>query len=278
MTLHHDIVRAEGATVAETIGCLHGILGSGANLRSLARRIVAADSRWQVALVDLRGHGRSSLPPPPHTVAACAADVAELVVRLDVPVRAVLGHSFGGKVALELAARGMLDGLRDVVVVDSLPGARPDRRGSETVLAVLDALERMPSVLESREQFLALARATGLAEQVAAWLAMSLRKTASGWSLTFDLGAVRAMLDDYFALDLWPFLEDRPPGAEPRVHVVVGARSPVFSSDDRSRLERLAREGRASADVLDAGHWVHVDDLEGLARVVERRVLSGAMR
>jgi esterase len=42
--------------------------------------------------------------PPPHTVAAAAADVDRLVEHLDFHAAAVLGHSFGGKVALTYAA------------------------------------------------------------------------------------------------------------------------------------------------------------------------------
>ena len=82
---------------------LHGILGSGANWRTFARRFVEAKPTWRAVLVDLRKHGASQDFPAPHTLVACADDLRALeksIGRFD----GVLGHSFGGKVALELVA------------------------------------------------------------------------------------------------------------------------------------------------------------------------------
>src|SRR4051812_4343586 len=115
---------------------LHGILGSGANWRTFARQVVAArNGDWGALLVDLRLHGDSQGFAPPHTLETAARDIVEALPRVadNVPVRAVLGHSFGGKVGMELARQlaaspnGALD---DLIVVDSTPGARPDYRGS----------------------------------------------------------------------------------------------------------------------------------------------------
>jgi 3-oxoadipate enol-lactonase len=49
---------------------------------------------------DLRGFGRTPIPPEPYSH---AADLAELVERLDLGPVAVVGASFGGLVALDLA-------------------------------------------------------------------------------------------------------------------------------------------------------------------------------
>lgn len=68
---------------------------------------------WRFVLVDLRNHGRSAEIEglsPPHDLVNAAKDVAELVTAKgwDWP-DVVLGHSMGGKVALQFAescARG----------------------------------------------------------------------------------------------------------------------------------------------------------------------------
>src|SRR5688500_19013260 len=127
-----SVTASEGASPGRWFVFLHGILGSGANWRTFARQIVAARPEWGALLVDLRLHGESRDLLPPHTLAAAARDVALAVEARGGGVRAVLGHSFGGKVAIALAgelagaANGPLD---DLFVVDSTPGARPDRRG-----------------------------------------------------------------------------------------------------------------------------------------------------
>ena len=54
------------------------------------------------------------------------------------------------------------------------------------------------------------------------------------------------------------------------MHVVLGGRSRAVSTADRARLAALAAATpRVSVDVLPrAGHWLHVDDPNGLLAVV----------
>src|ERR1700679_538748 len=96
----HARVTAPGAEPSRWMLVLHGILGSGANFRSFARRLAAARPDWGFVLVDLRMHGQSQEAPPPHTLAAAAEDLVRLGVELALPIAGVMGHSFGGKVAL----------------------------------------------------------------------------------------------------------------------------------------------------------------------------------
>ena len=77
-------------------------------------------------LVDLRLHGRSEAGTPPHTIAACADDLAALLAEQAAagrPVRAAVGHSFGGKVVVALRGRGA--DLAQTWMLDSSPSARP---------------------------------------------------------------------------------------------------------------------------------------------------------
>ena len=73
---------------------------------------------------------------------ACADDLASLVKRLGVAPRCVIGHSFGGKVALAYGQRNPL-GLRDIWSLDSDPGlTRGDTVSSVT--AVIDGIRSAP--------------------------------------------------------------------------------------------------------------------------------------
>ncbi len=276
------IERIEGADPQAEILFLHGILGRGANLRTLARRFVTACPGWSAVLVDLRGHGASKLSDArgggvgePATLAQCARDVAGVLGRSTRAVRAVLGHSFGGKVALALAHGGhdarVVRGRR-FVVVDSLPGPRATARGSETTLEVLELLASLPGPFPTRQAFIAALNGAGLAQGIAEWLGTSLRKDDDGFRFGIDLGLVRALLDDYFTTDLWPVVAA--PENDAHVHLVIGDRSTVFDDAAREHARALAADarGRVTLDVLPAGHWVHVDAPDALLDVLVRRV------
>lgn len=89
-----------GDRTLPAILCLHGVQGHGARFRRLAEERLAG--RFHVVAPDLRGHGRSAWDPP-WSIPAHVGDVAELAEELSPAV--VLGHSFGGRLVLELAAR-----------------------------------------------------------------------------------------------------------------------------------------------------------------------------
>ncbi len=265
--LSYATVSAPGATPARAAFVLHGILGSKTNWRTLARRITAEDPSWALVLVDLRLHGASQGMAPPHTLAAAARDLDDLAATLPLPVHGVVGHSFGGKVALAFARDRAA--VSHLVVVDSNPGARPDRGGSEASLAALETLSSMGPTWERREDFLAAVLAAGHGRDIAAWLAMNLEHAERGFRLRLDVAAIRTLLDDYFVQDLWDVLESPPPGR--RATVVLGARSPVLDVAELERLERLQARRLLHLDVIaDAGHWVHVDQPDATVDAVVR--------
>jgi pimeloyl-ACP methyl ester carboxylesterase len=234
----------------------HGIYGAGSNWRSIARKLTEQRPEWGVVLVDLRQHGRSENGEPPHTIAACADDLAALFAELG-DVTAVAGHSFGGKVAL--ATRRTL-ALRQTWVLDSSPSARRktldtlDDARDGTVIRVLDFMTRAPRTWPTREAFVRAVVGDGHDEGLARWLAMSLvPQAAGGLVLRFDLDALRAMLADYQACDLWDVLEA--PGGD--VQFLIAEKSSTVNAADRGRL--AAAPPHVHVHYIAAGHWLHID-------------------
>jgi esterase len=259
--VHTAWVRAPSAEPRRVVLFLHGILGSGGNLRGLAQAFVQSELGVAALLVDLRLHGKSRAFAPPHDVHACARDLTVLEQTLPWPVTGVVGHSFGGKVAL--AYHGLRPALTRVVTLDSDPGSRPDRVGSEQTMAVLAMLAQLPKVYARREEFIERVHAEGHSRSVADWLAMNLERGPDGFVLRIDLPGIHALLDSYFSLDLWPILEQ----STAKVDIVIGGRSAVWDQADRARIAALARRQpeRTRVHVLpESGHWVHVDDAAGL--------------
>ena len=249
---------------------LHGIFGTGANWRTLARRWVAARPSWGAILVDLRMHGRSQGFAPPHTVASAAADLERLAATLATPIGGVAGHSFGGKVALELV-RARAGDLDVAVIIDSTPGARvPDEVTPDGALSVLARLAKLPPTFPERRAFDEHMRGAGLSHAVVQWLAMNVEAAPSGgYRLRLDVTAIRALLDDYFARDLWSVVES-PPGRA-RTCLVIGGASTTYDAADRERARRAAaaHPERVRADIVEgAGHWVHVDAPDALLQIL----------
>lgn len=238
---------------------LHGILGSKTNWRTVIRRVAAELPAWGFVLPDLRNHGEAVGLPAPHTLDAVAADLDRLAAHLGLRFDAAVGHSYGAKAALAWTARAGGD-LDHCVLVDGNPGARPDARGAEATVQALDALAELRGDFDTREAFTGALAARGFSQQLAAWMAMNLSPHEGRYRLRTDVAAVRAMLDDYFARDLWPLVES-PPG-HVRVHALVGGRSSSLDAGDRERLAHAADAlpTRVRYRVVeDAGHWVHVD-------------------
>ncbi|WP_434043865.1 MULTISPECIES: alpha/beta fold hydrolase [Sorangium] len=277
---HHALVSAPSTSPARWMLVLHGIFGSGANWRTFVRRLVEAQAAgaaarpWGFILVDLRAHGMSQGPPAPHTIAAAADDLLRLGDRLGLDVRGVMGHSFGGKVALAYLERRP-EGLERGFILDADPSASSAGESGSESPGVLELLRAIPQPIASREAFLEAVQAAGLSRGIAEWLAMNVRREGDGFRVRLDLDVLNALLADYFASDLWHVLEDPPASAgggaeERRIHVVLGGRSASISPASRARFEALAaRAPWVSVHVLPtAGHWLHVDDPEGLFEVI----------
>jgi len=269
---------------------VHGILGSRRNLAGFAERLVEGFPAWQVLLVDLRCHGESAAasvpgaygpdgaggPPPcahraPHSVASSAADILALLASLKLFPEVLVGHSFGGKVVMSMAAQFGAGGAAlprpvHVWVLDALPGAvrgdGPD--AADHPARLVDTLRSLPLPQPSRSDLASRLTGAGFSTGVARWAATNLRPavgTDQGrlvWG--FDLAGIKDMYDSYEADSLWPFLEAPPPGVE--VNFVRAARSEYrWGGGDADAIRAF---GHGVHDLPGAGHWVHAENPDGL--------------
>lgn len=257
----HSTIAADPAAVRGWLLMLHGIYGSGANWRSVARKVTDRRPEWGAVLVDLRMHGDSQDAPPPHTLEAAARDLDAVAGAVPGPVRAVCGHSFGGKVALRYRA-GAADSLLQTWMLDASPSARPGAMDEpdNTVAAVLRMLEELPDRFASRDAFIAEVTARGWPRMLGNWLAMNLEAEGDGMRMRLDTRAMRTLLASYYELDLWPVVEsDEAPG---ELRVVIAGGSSAVSAGDRERLAAIetSSAGRVRAHLFEGlGHWLHVE-------------------
>ncbi|MEE2786325.1 MAG: alpha/beta hydrolase [Myxococcota bacterium] len=246
------------SAMAPTAVLVHGILGSRRNWASTARRLAKRFPQWHFITVDLRGHGDADCGDEPHTVAACADDLLALVDELGRRPSCVIGHSFGGKVALACGQLAPM-GLRFIWSLDSDPGisAAPT---IQSVTQVIDEIRRVPMPQAHRLAVKQHFERAGLSSAIGAWMTTNLRRGEHGFHWTFDLSTIESLLADYRQLDMWPFLDD--PTRTIPVHFMLAGQSTWWSDPVESRLRALAR---SRVVVLpSAGHWLHIDEPDGM--------------
>lgn len=113
---------------------IHGLFGSLENLNVIAKPL---SEHFCITNVDLRNHGLS-----PHSdemdYDAMASDIVELMVTLNIKKAHIVGHSMGGKVAMQLALTHpeLVDKL---VVLDIAPVSYPARHTQ--ILAALNIIK-----------------------------------------------------------------------------------------------------------------------------------------
>lgn len=258
---------------------VHGLFGQGRNWTTVGKQL--AEDGHRVTLVDLPNHGHS-----PWTERLDYVEMAELVAGLltglGEPVTLV-GHSMGGKVAMQLALRRP-ELLRGLVVVDISPSVYPLTGGrtddpDEEASPFAEFIEAMQAVdltaLTRREEADAALAAAVPSDMVRGFLLQSLVRDGAaggggaggrpGWRWRLNLPVLAR---DLAVLREFP---DPPAGAvyDGPVLWVAGANSSYVLDADRPRMEELFPRVRL-VRVKNAGHWVHSEAPEVFTETVRR--------
>ena len=228
----------------------HGLFGSARNWGVIAKRL--SDTR-RVVTVDMRNHGASPWSSEAG-YAAMALDLARVIEghggRAD-----LLGHSMGGKAAMQLAlTRPAL--LRRLVVADIAPVAY-----GHSQQHLIDAMRVIGEDHASRAD--AEAELAGYVDDagVRAFLLQSLDLRERRWRLNLD-----ALEDHMDALVGWPGTPGRFEGP---ALFLTGAESDYVRPEHRGPIREQFPAARF-ARIPGAGHWLHAErprEFEAAVRV-----------
>ncbi|KGE05137.1 alpha/beta fold hydrolase [Pseudohaliea rubra] len=256
-TLHAASVGDDGPPVL----LLHGLFGMGSNLGALARAL--ADS-YRVYSLDLPDHGRSAWTD--------ASDLPRMAEAVHAWMRGgnierahVVGHSLGGKVAMQLALADAA-AVASLVVADIAPVAYAGSH--EAVFAALAAVDA--AAVRSRKEAGEILRRYLEEEGVVQFLLLSLAHEESGaWHWRFNRTGLESNYSAYLAA---PAATGPYPGP---VLFLRGGRSPYVRDAHLAEIRRRFPAARLET-IHDCGHWLHAEEPETFNSLVRGFIDDGA--
>lgn len=231
---------------------LHGLFGSNENLGSIARAL-AAD--FTVHAMDLRNHGRSPHGPEME-YAVLAHDVLETLAAAGIERTSILGHSLGGKVAMELALSRPRH-IERLIVADIAPVTYERRHDRE--LEALHALD-LEQVSSRSDADRALAEAIPN-PAIRQFLLKNLVRTDDGFAWRIPLDTIYRNYADIAAAPASPGPYHGP------TLFIRGGDSDYISADSHSAIRERFPNARIET-IPNAAHWVHVDATEACLELI----------
>lgn len=248
-------VFAKAAGEGRPVVLLHGLFGAGGNLGALSR---ALREQFRVYSLDLPGHGGSAVPTP-FNLPGMAASLTGWMDEQGIDAAGFVGHSLGGKVAMEVAlsAPGRVAAL---VVADIAPVHYPP--GHDDVFAALFAVDAAQCRQREEAQLLLAQHVSD--PGVVQFLLSDLRRDAAGvlrWRL-----ALQALHAAY------PELARAPAGGRSYAGPVLfikGGESNYLKDSQRPVIEALFPAAQVRV-LPGTGHWLHVEKPEVFNGIVQR--------
>lgn len=232
---------------------LHGLMGSADNWLTQAKMLA---SDYKVYTVDQRNHGLS-----PHSddfdYKVMANDIKDFINEHSLKKPIILGHSMGGKAAMNFAISNptMLDRL---IVVDIAPKAYPIHHDS-----IVEGLKAIPiDTLQTRNEADEILSKYVPEVDVRQFLLKNLsRKPSGGFSWKINLPVIDKNLELISADIQFPGTYNGPS------LFVRGGKSRYVKDEDRSRIKELFPN--SSLVTMDTGHWVQAEKPQEFVEVVK---------
>lgn len=231
---------------------LHGLFGSSDNWLTQAK--IFAD-HYKVYSLDLRNHGQS-----PHSDAfdykSMVGDLKEFIEEKGISNPVVIGHSMGGKTAMNFAIAHP-DVLGKLIVVDISP-----RFYNLEHYTIVEGLNAIPvESLSSRNEADEILSQKVPEPDVRQFLLKNLqRKSSGGFSWKINLPVISEKLSNIGEDLQYEGTFEKP------VLFIRGARSKYVTDADQPRIKTIFPT--AEIQTLDTGHWVQAEKPQEFAETV----------
>lgn len=237
--LNHETL---GANTNPAIVIIHGLFGDKDNLKSLGREL--SDDYFCV-LPDARNHG-DSFHSETMTYPAMAEDIIKLADALNIETFYLLGHSMGGKIAMETCMKAP-DRVKAAIFADISPAAYEGTHDSiMDALSALD-LSKVKSRGDADKQLAEKISEKGVRQ----FLLKNLKKNDNGYQWRLNLEALKHNYE-HISAAVSKGEYDGP------VLFIKGGNSNYLT--EKHQQDVRSRFGNASVKVIEgAGHWLHAE-------------------
>lgn len=241
---------------------LHGLFGSLENLGGISRRL---QDEWQIHALDQRNHGGS-----PHTdtmdYPSMADDVLAYMDAQGLEKASILGHSMGGKTAMQVALQAP-DRVERIVVADIAPVTYQPRHD-----AVLEGLTSVDlRSIRSRQDADSVLADYVEESGVRQFLLKNLVRVSDDERDRYP-GLYRWRLNLPVIEQCYPDLAKAPEGDDPfdgPVLFIKGADSAYIQEKHRDDIRR--RFPAADLRIITGtGHWLHAEKADSFAALCRR--------
>ncbi|GGX69735.1 alpha/beta fold hydrolase [Saccharospirillum salsuginis] len=240
---------------------LHGLFGSGDNWRSIAKGL---SEHYRVHLLDLPNHGRSPWIDR-QSYPAFAEAVMEWLRDKGIERYHLMGHSMGGKVAMQMALGDLGAGIDRLIVVDIAPRAYPPHHQD-----IFGALNRIDLSQHKDRRSVDEALKDGIETAgIRQFILKSLYRNDKGeLAWRFNL---KALQDQYEDIAGEP--DFKAPFEGPTLFI-KGMNSQYITAEDQPAIRD--RFPNAEAKLIEgAGHWPHAEKPAAFQRIIERFLAGG---
>lgn len=235
---------------------LHGLYGSSDNWVSIAH---ALEAYYRVILVDQRNHGQSPHSND-HNYKLLSNDLKEFCDKLCLQKVILIGHSMGGKTAMQFTA-DYPDRIESLIVVDIAPWGHLENLSTLSILnehkQIINALLSIPlDSISSRNQADEMLSKTVQQLHVRQFLLKNLKREIDGtFSWKLNLSAISNNIE--YLMDGVEF-DSTKEKLTVKTLFIKGEQSNYIPQNKVNELKEFFQNSELTT-ISDAGHWVHAE-------------------
>ena len=234
---------------------LHGLFGASDNWMSIGKLL---GENYKIYLLDQRNHG-NSIKSDAFDYETMAADVSTFIEENQINSPIILGHSMGGKVAMNLAIK-YPEKISKLIIADIGPKAYPVHH--QVILEGLNAIN--PARIQSRKEADEILANYVKTKGIRQFLLKNIgRKESGGFEWKINLPIITEKIEN-----VGEPLNTKSMFEKPTLFI-RGENSNYILDEDVALIHTIFTNSRIET-IKNAGHWLHAEQPQAFINIVSQ--------